>query len=70
MRWFSRAHARRSASSSTRALELLAAEVAARQAAALTRAAYASVYRPFCQFVGPDADAAQYAYPSRCCARM
>jgi site-specific recombinase XerD len=38
-----------------RALAYLAAEVAARQRAAGTRRTYASVYRGFCAWLGPDA---------------
>ena len=37
------------------ALAQLAAEIARRQAAPLTRTTYAGVYRAFCAFVGPDA---------------
>ena len=40
------------------ALAVRAAAVAAEQAAPLTRETYAGVYRAFCAFVGPDADAA------------
>jgi hypothetical protein len=36
-------------------LSAIAAELAHRQAAQLTREAYAGVYRAFCQFLGPDA---------------
>jgi hypothetical protein len=36
-------------------LSAVASELARRQAAPLTRDAYAGVYRAFCQFIGPDA---------------
>jgi hypothetical protein len=38
-------------------LAAIASELAGRQAAKLTREAYAGVYRAFCEFLGADADA-------------